>query len=571
MQSAIIYSYIKNSMKSYFESLLWGYKSSIRNARSLVPAYRAVILKRSELLDVNKFRFALLGATFIKNFRYSRSLDALKWANGGLTDPYGPQSQDSEKTRSAYIDTAAQVLLLNNKNAASFGHSFHVLSPSQLPVLFALTVGFLVFFLLMALRSNYHGIMAIAHCVILSAFVSVIISWILMAFREELGGAHTLEVQQSFRIGIVLFIASEFMLFFAFFWAFFHFCLNPSAVTNGQFVAEGIVPFFWYRIPLLNTVILLSSGISLTLAHAVLNLSDREARVREWQQVLISGIFLMKNEEFKTLHKMDNAVGGRVLVRKLPFAYDFRTKHDTLLTRGQFAKAGRLQASTDRRAKRNYALYRWSEDRRLHNAIGYAFAHLHDVHNDVGTPLIPSRFGGACRVTYFGDEISVDLEVRNMEKLVIRNPRLWLFDTIARGFVFLSLQTYEYISGLFTIADSVYGATFYTLTGLHGLHVFVGVLMLMGAFAFEGSVFEGQDTPESYLPLAFMTHELNPRAASHVSGHLYHFPTTSYKFNWWTHRVAFDGVAWYWHFVDVVWLFVFIFVYWYSFPANYIV
>jgi hypothetical protein len=46
---------------------------------------------------------------------------------------------------------------------------------------------------------------------------------------------------------------------------------------------------------------------------------------------------------------------------------------------------------------------------------------------------------------------------------------------------------------------------------------------------------------------------------------------SSYRFNWWGHRIAFDGAAWYWHFVDVVWLFVFIVVYWYGFPVNYFV
>lgn len=393
-----------------------------------------------------------------------------------------------------------------------------------------------------------------------------------MAFREELSGAHTLEVQQSFRIGIVLFIASEFMLFFAFFWAFFHFCLNPSAVTNGQFVAEGVVPFFWYRIPLLNTVILLSSGISLTLAHAVLGTSDRAARVREWQQVFISGVFLLNNDTFTVVNELDAALAGRANLRDLPKAYSFKKKHDILISRADMLQAERLQANYVANATKNYALFRWSDDSRLHNAIGYAFAEIHDIHNDTGYGIVPHRAGESIRYTVeAATDEAANIEASNIEALAIRNPRLWVFDTIVRGFVFLTLQAYEYISGLFTIADSVYGAVFYTLTGLHGLHVFVGVLMLMGAFAFEGSKYRDQNTVLSYLPLAFTLSETTPVSPSIESGHLNHYPTTSYKFNFWTHRVAFDGVAWYWHFVDVVWLFVFIFVYWYSFPANYIV
>lgn len=83
-------------------------------------------------------------------------------------------------------------------------------------------------------------------------------------------------MQQGFRIGIVLFILSEAMLFLSFFWAFFHLGFNPSAAVGMVFPPIGVPVFDWYRIPLLNTIILLSSGLSLTIAHKLIAYNDSQ-------------------------------------------------------------------------------------------------------------------------------------------------------------------------------------------------------------------------------------------------------------------------------------------------------
>jgi cytochrome c oxidase subunit 3 len=99
--------------------------------------------------------------------------------------------------------------------------------------------------------------------------------------------------------------------------------------------------------------------------------------------------------------------------------------------------------------------------------------------------------------------------------------KLGLALTIILGVVFLSLQIHEYAEAAFTIRDGIYGATFYMLTGFHGFHVMLGAVMLSIIFL---------------------------RA---LAGHF----TTERHF-------AFEAVAWYWHFVDVIWLMLFVFVYW---------
>ncbi|MDE2089852.1 MAG: cytochrome c oxidase subunit 3 [Gammaproteobacteria bacterium] len=110
-----------------------------------------------------------------------------------------------------------------------------------------------------------------------------------------------------------------------------------------------------------------------------------------------------------------------------------------------------------------------------------------------------------------------------------RNNRLQtnlgLFLTVALGLSFLVLQAHEYRHAYthlgLTLGSGVYGSTFFILTGFHGLHVTLGVIML--------SVILSRS----------------------LKGHF-----TS------DHHFAFEAVSWYWHFVDVVWLLLFVFVYW---------
>jgi cytochrome c oxidase subunit 3 len=112
---------------------------------------------------------------------------------------------------------------------------------------------------------------------------------------------------------------------------------------------------------------------------------------------------------------------------------------------------------------------------------------------------------------------------------LLRNDRsklvLWMMATVALGLTFLGFQIYEYghaYSDLnLKLTSGAYGATFFMLTGFHGFHVTVGTIMLI---VITARCAKGHFTPE--------------------------------------HHFGFEGVAWYWHFVDVVWLFLFIFVYW---------
>nr|YP_002735101.1 cytochrome c oxidase subunit III [Yemmalysus parallelus]ABZ02143.1 cytochrome c oxidase subunit III [Yemmalysus parallelus]UPL65499.1 cytochrome c oxidase subunit III [Metatropis brevirostris] len=95
--------------------------------------------------------------------------------------------------------------------------------------------------------------------------------------------------------------------------------------------------------------------------------------------------------------------------------------------------------------------------------------------------------------------------------------------TVLLGFIFTILQGYEYMEASFCISDSIYGSSFYMATGFHGIHVIIGTTFLLICL---------------------------------IRNMKFHFSSN--------HHLGFEAAAWYWHFVDVVWIFLYISIYWWG-------
>nr|YP_010363303.1 cytochrome c oxidase subunit III [Cladiucha punctata]QXG15718.1 cytochrome c oxidase subunit III [Cladiucha punctata] len=255
-------------------------------------------------------------------------------------------------------------------------HSFHLVDYSPWPLLGALSTLIMMSGSIKWFHFKDNNLFLLGFMIILI----IMFQWWRDIIRESTFlGIHTFSVVNGMRWGMILFITSEVFFFISFFWAFFHSSLSPSIEIGGIWPPKGIQPFNPMNIPLLNTMILISSGATITWSHnSIMNMNFKETFIS-------------------------------------------------------------------------------------------------------------------------------------------------LFMTVILGILFSLMQMFEYLEAPFTMADSIYGSTFFMATGFHGIHVLIGT---------------------TFLLINLIRFSKN------------HFSMI--------HHFGFEASIWYWHFVDVVWLFLYISIYWWS-------
>jgi cytochrome c oxidase subunit 3 len=163
-------------------------------------------------------------------------------------------------------------------------HDYHLVDPSPWPALGAVSA----FVMAVGAITWMHHSLTYASYIFLAGSFGVLLTmagWWRDVIREATyGGYHTRVVQISHRYGMILFIASEVMFFVAWFWAYFNSALFPSdmhqiareQLFGGVWPPKGIETFDPWHLPLLNTLILLTSGTTVTWAHHALLENDRQ-------------------------------------------------------------------------------------------------------------------------------------------------------------------------------------------------------------------------------------------------------------------------------------------------------
>jgi cytochrome c oxidase subunit 3 len=185
-------------------------------------------------------------------------------------------------------------------------HDYHLVNPSAWPITgaigaFIMAVGGVLYM---------HGSAPWGLLAGLAIVLYTMAGWWRDVIKEAHSGDHTPVVQLHLRYGMILFIASEVMFFVAWFWAFFDASLFPgeaiqasrATFTGGHWPPQGVEVFDPWHLPLLNTLILLTSGTTVTWAHHALQHNDRKGLVQGLVLTVVLGMLFTALQAYEYAH-----------------------------------------------------------------------------------------------------------------------------------------------------------------------------------------------------------------------------------------------------------------------------
>jgi cytochrome c oxidase subunit III len=188
---------------------------------------------------------------------------------------------------------------------------YHLVDPSPWPIVGALGGFLTVFGIVLAAHYGSYVVLILGALTVITTMAGW---WRDVVKESRTPGLHSKVVQLGLRYGMLLFISSEVMFFVGFFWAYFNFLLFPDTQGNGQTVwpPTNVFTFDPFHLPLLNTMILLLSGTTVTWAHHALLEGNRRDLLRALGLTIILGVLFTTCQAIEYSHAPFKFYGGGI-------------------------------------------------------------------------------------------------------------------------------------------------------------------------------------------------------------------------------------------------------------------
>jgi heme/copper-type cytochrome/quinol oxidase subunit 3 len=390
-------------------------------------------------------------------------------------------------------------------------HQFHLMDSSPLPILMAFAIFLVVLLIIGIWHFDLSGKLYVSFLktpeilrpykidfigIVLTFFLSIMLLWFRQIVKESNAGYHTPVVQQGLRLGMVLFITSEIFFFFAFFWAFFHFSSAPSVMIGCAWPPVGFQPIDPWGLPFVNTLLLLSSGITITLAHKALLratvIEERYIYIYYLTSTIVLGI------TFLACQIIEYTVGVSFSWKDTVYGSIFFT---TTAFHGFHVTFGTLFLW--------FCLVRDVFYLLITKPYGFLFAYAHSLNRN----LPPIKNAAAPWRKY--NKVSVSLGTGFQFLNRFDRSRNWLLKSIVFPKYVIAIIFYIFPSNFIT-----------------------NLMRVQEPLGWQDALLYRKMLGFSVIQNTWQKYVSSP-----------------------TQHVGFESAAWYWHFVDVVWLFLFVTIY----------